>query len=131
MTATLSTGIVPVGAGEDYGVGRDRPGISLARPTEQEAGGETFLGFRPGEEIRYTLERADGARLGVRTMWGIRLEEFDRETGLFALTEETIELGRSAGPGQGQIGTLMSQTTATTPTATITPTHSRRLVRSG
>ncbi len=85
-------------------------------PAQQQEGIEkTFLGFSPGEEIRYELERADGQRRGMRTIWSIRLEEVDPESGLgvFALTYEMGGFRRSSGSAQGQPGAPMGRTTAT------------------
>jgi hypothetical protein len=51
----------------------------------------------------------------MSTIWSIRLEEVDPETGLgvFALTYETSGFGRSSGSAQGQPGASMSRTAAT------------------
>ncbi len=102
LVASLGAGTIRVGATEER-----------YPPEQQESIEETFLGFRPGEEIRYTLERADGERSGLRTTWSMWLEEFDREAGVFALTYEVGSFGRSAGSRQPQGGTLMIRTTAT------------------
>ena len=86
-----------------------------ARAQQREGIEEAFLGFSPGEEIRYELERADGQRRGMRTTWSMRLEEVDPESGLgvFALTYEMGGFRRSTGSAQGQPGAAMSRTTAT------------------
>ena len=102
LVASLCAGTIRVGAAEER-----------YPPKQQESVEETFLGFSPGEEIRYTLERADGERSGLRTTWSMWLKEFDREAGVFALTYEVGGAGRSAGSRQAQGGTLMSRTTAT------------------
>jgi len=82
---------------------------------QQEAIEKTFLGFSLGEEIRYQLEREDEGRRGMRTIWSIRLQEVDGETGLgvFALTYEVGGFGGSPGSPQGQPRGLMGRTTAT------------------
>ncbi len=79
----------------------------------QSVDAETFLGFRASQEVGYILERADGEPLGVRAVWGMRLDEFDREVGVFGFTYEAAELDRSADSGEIQGGTLMSRTTGT------------------
>ena len=103
LVASLGAGTIRVGAAKER-----------YPPQQQESVEETFLGFRPGEEmIRYTLERADGERSGLHTTWSMWLKEFDREAGVFALTYEVGGFDRSAGSRQAQGGTLMSRTTAT------------------
>ena len=84
------------------------------RAQQREGIDEMFLGFSPGEEIRYELERADGQRRGMRTTWSIRLQEVDPESGLglFALTYEMGGFRRSSGSAQGQPGAMMGRTTA-------------------
>jgi len=91
-----------------------RVGATEERPAQrQESLEEAFLGFRLGEEIRYVLERADGERRGRSTTWSIRLEESDRETGVFELTYEVGRFGGVPGSPQGEGGVLMAYTTAT------------------
>ena len=107
VLVTLYADAPPAGAGGE-------PGATQQRGA-QEAIEQTFLGFSPGEEIRYQLEREDGGRRGMRIIWSIRLQEVDAETGLgvFALTYEVGSFGRSSGSTQGQPGGLMGRTTAT------------------
>lgn len=73
---------------------------------QRAVGDATFLGFRTGREIRYVLE-SDGPSSEIRSTWGLRLEEFDRNGGIFSLTHETL---RGAG---GQGGQLIRLSTAT------------------
>lgn len=53
----------------------------------------TFLGFELGEEVRYVLEREDGARRGVLVIWSMRLEEYDGEQGVFDFTYDVGTFG--------------------------------------
>ena len=75
---------------------------------QRAAGDATFLGFRTGREIRYVLE-SDGPSSGIRSTWGLRLEEFDRNGGIFGLTHETL---RDVGAG-GRGGQPIRLSTAT------------------
>ncbi len=76
-------------------------------------GGETFLGFRIGQEIRYALERDGDVPADARVTWGIRLDGIEDELGVFGLTYEAID-GRgdpAAPPGQaGEITALATGT---------------------
>ena len=82
---------------------------------EQEArpGPETFLGFRPGEEIRYALERADGEPNRMHTVWRMWLEEFDREGGVFELSYEVGRISGAPDSPRGQVIMLTARTLAT------------------
>jgi len=75
---------------------------------QQDATDATFLGFRDGQEVRYILESDDASR-EIHAIWGIRLEEFDREGGIFTLTYEAIRGGSPSGQG----GQLIRYSTAT------------------
>lgn len=104
LLVILCAGTPRAGAGGEPDAAQQQEGIE-----------QTFLGFSPGEEIRYQLEREDGGHRGMRTIWSIRLQEVDAESGLgvFALTYEVGGFGRSSGSAQGQPGGLMGRTTAT------------------
>lgn len=77
-------------------------------PQQQSAAG-TFLGFTPGEEVRYRLENGDGEQGKARITWSIRLEDIDGDTGVFALE---YEVGGIAGSERGQGPAPMGYTTA-------------------
>jgi hypothetical protein len=109
-------GIAPAGAAIDSAERQDSEG-------EQARLAETFLGFRPGEELRYTLEsaEADGDEaLGARsernrmyTAWSIRLEEADGETGVFELSYEVGRVSGFADSPRGEFITILARNLAT------------------
>jgi len=92
-------------------------GISATEAQDSEAAQkpvvETFLGFRTGEELRYTLERADGELSRMYTAWRIWLAEADQEIGVFELSLEVGRVGGSPDSPRGQVITLTARTLAT------------------
>jgi hypothetical protein len=108
--------LVAVACGAASGVGAANSAGSLEiHDLEQDASlvPETFLGFRPGEELRYTLESTGGEDSRTHTAWTIRLEEIEGDLGAFELSYEVGRISGFAESRQGEFITLMARTLAT------------------
>jgi hypothetical protein len=90
---------------------------------EQKPVAESFLGFRPGEELRYTLEGAEGEGAepqGARseldrmyTAWTMWLQEVEGDVGVFELSYEVGRISGFADSPRGEFIAILARTEAT------------------